>query len=254
MTIFSSFFLAMFSGVVWADFSAISIANTYIIDDKSAVNGDIIVNTSDGLRRATLSYDNSMLGVLTSDPVAVFKAASGPEKPVATGGVVIVNVTNRNGEIKKGDFITSSETPGKGMKATSPGYVLGMALGEPDPASASADYDQVEVALRIEYAELNSPQSFKRLFDLFGRGLFQNVGDPDKFGQLLRFIAAGLAILIALILALLIFARSIPKAIEAIGRNPLAKNAIYLSLAFTAILIIITVLIGIGGAIVILRI
>lgn len=237
----------MFSGVVWADFSSVSIANTYVIADAAAVSGDIIVNVPTGLRRATIPYDNSILGVLTASPAAVFRAESGPERPVATGGVVVVNVTNANGAIKKGDFITSSTTAGKGMKATNSGYILGMALND-------AAGGQVDVAIRVEYAEINSPQTLKRLFDLLGRGIFQNVQDPDKFGQLIRYIAAALVILLAFLLAFITFARTIPKSIEAIGRNPLARNSIYLSLVFATVLILVTIGIGIGAAIVILRI
>ena len=49
--------------------------------------------------------------------------------PVALVGRVPVNVTNENGPIQVGDFITTSSTPGYGMKATEPGRVVGMALG-----------------------------------------------------------------------------------------------------------------------------
>lgn len=246
-TIFISFFLSMFSGVVFADYSSVSIANTYLIADKNADFGDIIINSPKGLVRSTSSYQNSILGVLTENPVAVFRAESDVEKAVATGGVVEVNVVNQTGAIKKGDFVTSSDTPGKGMKATNSGYILGMAVEDATGGS-------VNVAVRVEYAEIAAPQSFKRIFDLIGRGLFQNVSDPDRFGQLIRYIAAGLAVLIAFALAFLTFAKTIPKSIEAIGRNPLARNSIYLSLAFAALLIVITVALGIGAAIVILRI
>ena len=150
-----------------------------MISDKQAVSGDIIINTADGLVRSNLSYQSSILGVLTSEPVAVFKADTETEKPVATGGVVVVNVTPENGEVQKGDFVTSSTSPGKGMKATSSGYVLGMAVSQTSGG-------KVNVAVRVEYAEINSPQTLKRLFDLLGRGIFQNVSDPDKFGTKIK--------------------------------------------------------------------
>lgn len=246
-TIFISFFFSMFSGVVFADYSAVSIANTYLITDKSAVSGDIIANTSKGMVRANSPYQANMIGVLTDKPVAVFRAASGPEKPVATGGVVVVNVVNDGGTIKKGDFVTTSEKPGKGMKATSSGYILGMAVSD-------ASDGKVDVNLRIEYADINAPQSFKRLFDLFGRGLFQNVGDADRFGQLLRYLVAALIILVAVLLALLTFARSIPKAIEAIGRNPLARRSIYLSLVASVLIVVFIIAVGIACAFIVLRV
>lgn len=246
-TIFVAFFITMFSGAIWADFSSISIANTYLIDDKAAVSGDIISNTAKGLFRTNVPYDNSILGVLTDEPVAVFKAESGPERPIATGGVVVVNVVNTNGAIRKGDFVTSSTTPGKGMKATSSGNVLGLALN-------NAVGGKVDVSIRLEYAEINSPQSLKRLFDLLGRGLSQSVDDPDKFSQIVRLVAAGLAILLAILLALITFSRSVPKAIEAIGRNPLARNSIYVSLVVSVLIMIVIIAIGIGAAVIVLRI
>lgn len=246
-TIIISMFISMFSAVVFAQFTSISIANTYLIDDEDAVSGDIISNTSKGLFRTNVPYDNSMLGVLTDEPVAVFRAESGPEKAIATGGVAVVNVVNANGEVKKGDFVTSSTTPGKGMRATNSGNVLGIALND-------AEGGQVDVSLRMEYAEINSPQSLKRLFDLLGRGLSQSADDPERFSQLVRYMAAGLAILLAILLALLTFARSVPKAIEAIGRNPLARNSIYLSLVVSVIIMIVIVAIGIGAALIVLRI
>ncbi len=233
--------------MVFADYSAISIANTYFISDKQAKYGDIISNSTKGLVRTTSPYQSTILGVLTEEPVAVFKADSDAEKPVATGGVVVVNVNSSNGEIKKGDFVTSSSTPGQGMKATNSGYAIGMAI---DNASGG----KVNVALRVEYAELSSPQTLKRLFDLLGRGIFQNVEDPDKFGQLIRYIAAGLAIIAAILLALLTFSRSVPKAIEAIGRNPLARTSIYLSLVVSVILMIVIIAMGIAGAVIVLRV
>ena len=49
--------------------------------------------------------------------------------PVALVGRVPVNVTNEGGAIAVGDFITTSSTAGKGMKATQKGRVIGMALG-----------------------------------------------------------------------------------------------------------------------------
>jgi hypothetical protein len=55
--------------------------------------------------------------------------------PVALVGRVPVNVTNENGTIAVGDFITTSSTPGYGMKATEAGRVVGMALGSFDGES-----------------------------------------------------------------------------------------------------------------------
>ena len=56
--------------------------------------------------------------------------ADGSGKPVIVGlaGRVPVKVSTKNGDIKPGDYITTSDIPGIGMKATEPGRVIGKAL------------------------------------------------------------------------------------------------------------------------------
>lgn len=56
--------------------------------------------------------------------------ADGSGKPVIVGlaGRVPVKVTTKNGEIKPGDYITTSHIPGVGMKAVEAGRVIGKAL------------------------------------------------------------------------------------------------------------------------------
>jgi len=55
--------------------------------------------------------------------------------PVALVGRVPVNVTNEGGAIAAGDYITTSSTAGKAMKATKAGRVIGMALADFSGAS-----------------------------------------------------------------------------------------------------------------------
>lgn len=56
--------------------------------------------------------------------------ADGHGKPVIVGlsGRVPVKVSTKNGEIRPGDYITTSDIPGVGMKATEAGHVIGKAL------------------------------------------------------------------------------------------------------------------------------
>ena len=54
----------------------------------------------------------------------------GEGKPVivALSGRVPVKVTTKNGEIRPGDYITTSDISGVGMRATEAGRVIGKAL------------------------------------------------------------------------------------------------------------------------------
>lgn len=60
----------------------------------------------------------------------VIGETDGTGKPVIVGlaGRVPVKMSTKNGNIAPGDYITTSDIPGVGMKATEPGRVIGKAL------------------------------------------------------------------------------------------------------------------------------
>ena len=98
--------------------------------------GDI-VSTSSGVdvTRSTVPYDGTVVGVIAGQPGLRLTLSSGDSssdlfnpRPVALAGRVPVNVTNEGGLIEVGDYITTSSTPGHGMRATQAGHVIGMAL------------------------------------------------------------------------------------------------------------------------------
>jgi len=72
--------------------------------------------------------------------------------PVALVGRVPVNVTSEGGSISVGDFLTTSSTPGKAMKATRAGRVIGMALG-------SFDGEKGQVMVQVLNTFWNGPQA-----------------------------------------------------------------------------------------------
>lgn len=227
---------------------SLGIVETYSISDTQATDGDILSNLSGRFVRATKEYDSNLFGVLVNEPLVVLRTAGEDQKPVVRGGITNVNVTATNGAIKNGDYLTSSTNPGKAMKATNSGYVLGIALED-----LSGQEGKISVAVKIEYAELTVPRSANRLFEYLGSSFLANAKDPEKFGQVIRYISAGLVLLAAFGFSFLTFSRSLPKAMEAIGRNPLAKNTIYLSMALNVGLIAIVGVLGIAGALLILR-
>jgi hypothetical protein len=80
--------------------------------------------------KSSRKYDNKALGIISTRPGLVLGEADGAGKPVIVGlaGRVPVKVTTKNGDIKPGDYITTSDIPGVGMKATEAGRVIGKAL------------------------------------------------------------------------------------------------------------------------------
>lgn len=243
-----------------AQSQGIEVTSLYQIADKEAVEGDILTASVDGLKRSDIGFDNKMFGILSDKPLLVFRSES-EGKPVIRSGIAQVNVTTLNGPIKYGDYITSSYVPGKGQKSTESGYVIGVALesftgegGEQiDGPSGKVAAGKVPVALKIEYAELTNPRFAGRLFGFLGTALLENVSDPRQLGSVIRFIAAGLVILLSFTFGFLTFSRSIAKSIEALGRNPLAKSTIQLSMIINIALLVITGIVGIVASILIIR-
>lgn len=225
------------------------IANVYDISDSEAKDGDILIITPEkGIERTNIPYDIHLFGVLQDEPLVAFKNVDDSGKAVARSGVAKVNVTNKNGGIKTGDGITSSDIPGYGMKATISGHIIGVATADFNEAKG-----QVPVALKIEYADLTTARSANRLFQYVGAAFFKNVQDPEGFGLLLKSLIAGLIMIVSLIFGFVIISRSIPKAIEAIGRNPLARRSILISISLNIGFAIAASLIGIIAALIILR-
>lgn len=228
---------------------AAGLVSSFQISDPKAVNGDILSMSNQGLVRSTTDYDMRVFGVLTATAEVVLRSSDPTFKPVVQTGTVLVNVTNVNGAIKQGDYVTTSaKNPGKGQKATISGYVLGTAMEDLNGASG-----QISVTVNPTYAEISNARTLSRLLDYFTAGLFKNISDQGQFPVVMRYIIAGLIMLISIVISFFTFSRSVPKAIEAIGRNPLARGSIMLSLAMSIGLVIATLAIGLIASVVILK-
>ena len=262
--LFFTFYILHFTfyiSPVHAQTASLEATSVYEIADNDAVEADILVATDKGLVRSSKSFDNKMFGVLTKTPILVYRDNSGKGKPVIRSGVTSVNITTSNGPIKYGDYITSSTIQGKGQKASESGYVLGIALGAFDGAGApqvdgpngKVASGKIPIAIRVEYAELTNPRFAGRLFGFVGSSFLENVNDPKKFGNVVRYIAAGLVVLLSFTFGFLTFSRSISKSVEALGRNPLAKSTIQISMIINIGLLVVTGVVGIVASILIIR-
>jgi hypothetical protein len=107
---------------------------------QSLKPGDVVTFTggAEGTEvvKSTDPYQAALAGVISSDPSLTISSKT-KGYPLALAGRIPVNVTDENGEIKAGDYLTSSSTPGKAMKATTTGPILGRALTGLDSGSGS---------------------------------------------------------------------------------------------------------------------
>ena len=243
-------------------FAQSDIAATYELSEDSTQDGDILIFKPEaGITRAILPYDINIFGVRQDTALAVFRRVDGTGNAVARSGITQVNVTTISGPIKAGDRITSSQIPGFGMKADISGYVVGTAInsfGDSDGENfqfqnKNLKAGRIPVAVKIEYAELSSPRSLNNFFSYLGTSFLQGVQDPRGLSQAIKYIFAGLIVLVAIVFSLIILLRSIPKGIEAIGRNPLARRAIMLSIGMNIFIVIAITLAAIFAAFIILR-
>ncbi len=252
---------------VTPSYAQLEIAETYDLADKDAQSGDILSLTAEGFNRTKAEYDSKMFGIMISNPLAVYRRVDGSGIPISRNGVIAVNVTTANGEIKTGDYITSSTIPGKGQRAVSSGYVVGVALkdfkagdgteidfsqfqGGPTKKAVSG---QIPVAIKIEYAELSNFRNTNSLIEKLNAALFTNIQDPEKFVNVIRYISSGVVGILSIIIGLFILSRVIPKGVEGIARNPMARSSIIVYTAFNIVVVILVVLLGIGASLLLLR-
>jgi hypothetical protein len=98
--------------------------------------GDVMVisSTANSLELSHAAYDTRVAGIYSTKPGvlgmarAATKATTGI--PLAVVGIVPCKVSTENGEIKVGDLLVASHTPGYAMKGTDRGLMIGAVLGK----------------------------------------------------------------------------------------------------------------------------
>lgn len=226
------------------NFFGLSVADAIDISGDNIRNGEIISFSNEGYTRSKRAYDPTVYGIVTTDPAVTMEVIEETDTNiyyVVTTGKTQVLVSTSNGPILTGDLITSSDVPGIGMKATNDGYVIGVALEDytnenPDEAG--------EIIVNLNFA-FNANVSGLRtnLLENFDLALQAPFLTPTSA---LRYILAGLVLLIAFALGMGYFGRVTQVGVEALGRNPLAGRAILISVIINMLLALITIAAGIG--------
>jgi len=100
--------------------------STEVLEPGEVVVGDAATDHS--VKRSTGQYQNTLLGVVSTQPGFVAGNYTEDSYPIALVGRVPVKVSTENGMIHTGDALTSSSIPGYAMKAIVAGRVVGRAL------------------------------------------------------------------------------------------------------------------------------
>jgi len=236
-----SFFLTLTAGQVWAANFLPQSASYLKTTDPEIEAGNIVSESEEGLIKSNAPYSEKIVGVVVEDSAVSFNKQTTSTILVASQGKALVRVGNSNGEIKAGDYITSSDNPGIGQKAKESGYVIGKAL-----ESFSEEKGKILVLLDIQEKEIGTLAGSGFLEK--GFSFFKEIKRSDEFPKIARYLFAALVGGGSFLLGFISFVRTLQSGIEAIGRNPLAKKNIQLSLLINLLGIIILTGAGLGLA------
>lgn len=222
------------------------VAITTAIADENAKSGDIVCSVKNGYAPCAHSYDSGMYGVINDNPIGSIEL-TGAGRLVNTTGTVYVNVTTQAGDIKTGDFVTTSTTPGIGQLAIHNGYILGIA--EEDYSNTdNTQVGQILVSISI-HPTIGISDNQTDLFRTLREGLLTAQISPLAT---LRYLTAALMVILGFTLGFIYFGRISKAGVEAIGRNPLSSRTIMFGLIVHISLTIVIVGAGLGVAYLIL--
>jgi hypothetical protein len=236
-------------------------ASTIGEDFKSAVNENskgLIVsidkNNPSSIELGSTANNSYLLGVISEEAnngIVYSKADS--NVVVSISGDVEVYVSDVNGEIKSGDFVSTSWLEGVGMKILDDKNqkILGVALEDYNPENA------------VSYGEILTPNGSKsvgvstiriRLLDkeAISNAIYESKDGLERYIEnmvgnevsLFRIIS-GLTIFFACLLVAALFVySSIRGSFVSIGRNPMASNSIYSNLIHVTTGSVTIILIG----------
>jgi F0F1-type ATP synthase membrane subunit c/vacuolar-type H+-ATPase subunit K len=233
---FLAFFMLSYVHLVYGQSPDVSIAVTRRVIDDVVNAGDIIAYDPDKkeYRLAREGDENKELGVVVDSALLLFRTGDG--EPVASSGVVSVQVSTLGGPIVPGDLIIPSQIPGKGMRA--PSHItsgLGIAREALSFSTTSVETIAQDGEHLIAYGSIKVSLATTKF------GAFEQTNEEAKgtvveqkrlvgialFAVFLaRLIAAGIITGTALVFAYRMYDKHVVAGIESVGRNPLARNTI----------------------------
>lgn len=203
------------------------ITRSFLTSDTTSA-GDIVALTSgdtDRVEKANRENDKTPLGVVVADTDSLIEIDKSENTvQIAVAGRAKARVSTVNGDISRGDLIGLSEEKGLGSKALPGVRVVGIAQEDfNDDLRASRGTDLISVVIAVGVAPVNSGSA---------NGAVQWL--TNIAGHNITLLQALVSLMIAIIgvasVVVLVYS-SIRNSIAAVGRNPLAKPAIFQALA-----------------------
>ena len=229
--------------------SSVSVANDVPIKEKNIPNGAIVSFSDKGYFLTTTAYDSQVVGVVALNPAVELNAqGTVGAYPVVSDGTAVVRVNSSNGNIKKGDLLTSSSAKGVAMRATHAGYIIGIAEDSYSSRDTKA-VGEIPVVVTLHYDIVNSQQGTS-IWQIFSIGQAASYESPTL---VFKYLVAAAVVILSFVLGFLSFGRIAALGIEALGRNPLAARKIQIGIVFNVLITIIIILAGFGIGFLVLR-
>ena len=237
--------LSFFSYSVYATSSGNAISVPF--EDPNTETGNIVSFSNGYYVPSTVPSDPDVFGVITDDPITSFEDTNLESYVfVVNKGETEVKVTNKYGDIREGDFITTSDISGVGMKADNRGIILGMAL-EDFISDNPEEIGRVIVLLDIK-TSLQALTMYGSPTPNVLTSLKAGLEAPFLAPLIsLRYILAAMVTAASFVIGFTSFRRVSGSSVEALGRNPLAGGSIKKIVFFNFLL---TFFIMIGGLII----
>lgn len=217
----------------------------YILVNEEVETGDIISVEGGTYKKSKKENDSQVIGVVNLNPAVSIKYNDDKNSvPILDSGETPVKVTTKNGNIKVGDLITTSTTPGIGVKSIKSGFTIGVAKENYE----NSNKDEVRTILiqvnphfSISGNSDTEAKVEQSIMDIFSLSAIAAYESPTKA---FKHIVAALILLIAIVFGFFTFGRVATYGIEAVGRNPLAKKSIGIGMAINVFITIAIIFAG----------
>jgi hypothetical protein len=218
--------------------SAISIE----FDEEGGNPGEIVSYIEGKYVLSKSEYDVHMYGVIVESPAILLDDIgidAARSRKVVFSGETLVKVTNKYGQIKRGDIITSSNEAGIGRLATDTGMVLGKSMEDFSPETT----DTVgEILVNVGITQFFPTMTVKRnLLEALRAGVQAPFISPLSS---MRYLLAAIVVAGSFIIGFSTFGKVSGGSVEALGRNPLASRAIKSAVVFNFMLTFVVMAIG----------
>jgi hypothetical protein len=240
--------------------------------DTALQNGVIVRLTEKAgnkIEPLTAAKQTDMLGVVVAPgdaPVALSNNGDQSQTFVATFGQYDVVVSNQNGPVKVGDYLTISSADGVGMKADKKQLIiLGKALKAFDGQSAAesttmlvdssgakktVSLGRIPVDISVAHNPLYQPENPNGVPNWLARAVQIVTNKPVGA---VRVYASLAAMIVAVVIAGTLLYSGVRSSMAAVGRNPLAKKLIMRNLLQVVLLALIIVSIGLFAVYLLLK-